>query len=236
MRTTLLILFGVFSVISLNACVAVDYDRSAKPVVFIDQPVTRPELQVAIRPEGPPPRELKALFVPFRVLLDAPCCTSLGREVGREVWRRLVAKRVFPVIEYYEAQPWRGGMAAKRLGQALGADIVIGGDVTHFLDGGSLSESALGLRLEAYDVNGGQLIWSMDHAGMLADSPRRDFVLWQTQGRLPDFPLPELITVLADEMATEMKAWHDTAPSLAAKDQAVDPDTPWLSHQEQTIY
>lgn len=50
------------------------------------------------------------------------------------------------------------------LARGMGAELLIGGYITYYFDGGTTGDSRISLQLEVYDVKTGMMLWSMAHA------------------------------------------------------------------------
>jgi len=193
----------------LPACGPVELEGDIREItVEVEELVHRPSNpMIYIRPKGHPDRELTALFFPFRMQQAVQDPFHYGRQVGRVFWQVWLQQEVFKVMEFYNQRPWPGGDAAVAQGRAKGADLVIGGDVTHLMAGGDVGDSRVALRLEIYDVYSGALIWSMAHSGEMVNRGKQDFIFFSKKSAMPNDPLFAIIYALAYDMSIPVKKW-----------------------------
>ncbi|MEG1610416.1 MAG: hypothetical protein RR317_04460, partial [Bilophila sp.] len=159
MRTNLgLLLFFVFTLTGCGEAMhtlsdSVDFDLASQPTVRFDNWVRVSPVQVYVHPDIAPATPPKALFVPFRVTQQMENATSLGHNISRMVWQGWLQHKVLGTIEMAQTnQPYRPDIALA-LGRQRGADLVIGGYITHFIDGGTVGDSVVSIASEAYDVH-----------------------------------------------------------------------------------
>lgn len=197
--------------ILIQGCGPVEIEGDIREVtVEVEEFVMRPTApKVYIKPKDHPDRELTALFFPFRIQQSIENPVHYGRQIGRTFWQIWLEEQVFPVMEFYNKRPWPGGDAAVAQGRAKGADLVIGGDVTHILAGGDIGDSRLALRLEIYDVYSGALIWSMAHSGEMINRGKQDFLFFTKKSSMPNDPLYAIVCALADDMAQPVLQWME---------------------------
>lgn len=73
-------------------------------------------------------------------------------------------------------------------GRRRGAEMVVGGYINHYMDGGSGGTSSLSLALEIYDARTGTLLWSMAQGGLMEARQVHDFYLFSIKERNPGDP------------------------------------------------
>ena len=196
---------------ALAACgyADVEHDLSASPRLRINSFVNRPySPQLYVRPASFPQRPLTAVLLPFHIRQSLDNAEHYGREVARIFWQSWLDQQVFPTLEFMENSPWRGGDAAVAVARAKGADLVVGGDITYFLAGGTVGRSQITLRLEIYDAHSGNLIWSIEQSGMMTNDLTRDYIFFTTQTRLPADPIYAITMALAQDMAEPVIQWQ----------------------------
>ncbi len=193
----------------LQGCGPVEIKADIQEItVDVEEFVYRPyKPKVYLQPKDHPDRELTALFFPFRMQVSLQDARHYGREIGRVFWQVWLSEQVFPVMEYYDKRPWPGGSAAVAQGRAMGADLVVGGDVTQFLAGGDLGDSQVALRLEIYDVHTGALIWSMAHAGVMKNRGTQDYILFRKRSAMPNDPIYAIVHELAWDLTKPVLRW-----------------------------
>lgn len=188
--------------------VEIQGDITENVSVSVEEMVHRPwKAQVYVFPKESPQRPPTAVFFPFliRQQIDSP--DYYGREIGRFFWQEWLAQRVFPVFEYMEHTPWRGGDAAVAAARAKGADYAVGGEVTHMIAGGTLGETQLALRLYIYDAGTGDLVWSLAHSGQMKNRGMQDYVLIKKYSKMPPDPLYAVIRALAIDLSVPVNNW-----------------------------
>ena len=81
--------------------------------------------------------------------------------LSRQIWQVWLSLNAFQTLEYAaEVGPYEPE-SALALARRRGADLVVGGYINHYLDGGSGGTSSLSLSMEIYDARSGVLLWSM---------------------------------------------------------------------------
>lgn len=195
----------------LCSCGPVELEADAREItVEVEELVHRPiRPMIYVQPKKSPDRELTVLFFPFRMRQSVQDPFHYGREVGRAFWQVWLQEKVFPVMEFYEKRAWPGAEAAVAQGRAKGADLVIGGDVTHFMAGGDVGDSRVALKLYIYDVYSGALIWSMAHSGEMVNRGKQDFILFSKKSSMPNDPIYAIIYALAYDMAQPVLDWME---------------------------
>jgi len=98
------------------------------------------------------------------------------------------------------------------LGRQRGADLVVGGYITHYLDGGHTGSSSVSVSIEIWETATGNLLWSLAQGGLLESQLAHDFFLFQVQTRLPIDPPSAILRLLAEEMGTTVHNWAHNVP------------------------
>lgn len=184
---------------------------SQKPSYYLDPYVSKSAVQVHVYPVTDV-GGIKVLFVPFKVVQQMDKPEMVGYSVARTVWHTWAGMDVFDQFEFLaEAGPFRRDLAVA-YARARGADMVVGGYVTHIFAGGNSSDNRLALQVEAYDVSSGLMVWSMAQGGVLSAPKTRDYIIFATKERLPTDPMQVLTTALAADMGKLMKEWTMREP------------------------
>lgn len=182
-------------------------DLTTPGTLYSDSTVYRGEMQVMVHPnvnlEQPP----TALFVPLGLTQDMHDALPVSQGVSRQVWQQFLSEGTFPTLELANMPPPYRADLALPLAQAKGADMMVGGYITYYLDGGQTGTSKISLHLEVYDVKSGDMLWSIAHAGTLPYKPVRDFLLVEVKNRMPADPMSTLIAAVAGDMATLLHMW-----------------------------
>jgi hypothetical protein len=188
-------------------------DAATPLQVQLNNWVRRQEPQIYVRPDISPSSAPTALMVPLRITQEIRDPVSLSRNLSRTFWQAWLARRPFSVLEYaHDALPYEPGRALA-LGKRKGADLVVGGYITHYLDGGHTGSSSVSISIEIWECATGNLLWSLAHAGLLEKQSAHDFYLFQIRTRLPADPPAVILQLLAEEMGKIVSDWaHNTPP------------------------
>lgn len=191
----------------------VDFDLASQPTIHIDNWVRRSPVQVYVYPSGDPAVPPKTLFVPFRMTQRMENATVIGTNVSRIVWQSWLQHEVLDTIEFANTNtPYRTDVALA-LARQRGADMVVGGYVTHILDGGTVSDTVVSISVEAYDVKTGNMIWSMAEGGTMPRSNTSDYLILATKSRMPTDPLAAVISTLGRDMGLKVREWAKGIPA-----------------------
>lgn len=203
----LVVLLGLM----LSACGHVDYqhDFSGIGELQVDEFVQRPDVpNVYVHPQDPPPRELTAIVLPFRMRQSMENSLHYGAEITRIFWQTWLKQQVFPALEFVENAPYRGREVAVTMARNMGADLAIGGEILSYMAGGSVGTSQVTLRVDVYEAYSGALIWSMEHSGLMQNQQVQDYIFFRKRSRLPTDPTYAIIQALAQDMAMPVRQWH----------------------------
>ncbi len=207
--STALLFFGL----GLAGCanqsgpVGVDIDLAGERTVYVNKHVELGPLQVYVHPDGEPPVPPRALFVPLRMTQRMEYAQQTGHNISRLIWQTWLQEQVFPTLEFAAmSTPYRPDLALS-LAARKGADMVVGGYITHFLDGGTMGDTNVSITVEAYDVKTGNLMWSMAQGGRMQRDHVADYLLFAVKTRLPSDPAAAVTTALAADMAVAVRNW-----------------------------
>lgn len=187
-------------------------DRFDMPIagdryIYTDSKVIRGDIQVMVHPnrnlESPP----TALFVPLGITQEMRESNVLSQSISRVVWQSMLEEQTFPVLELANMGPPYRVQMALPIARQMGAQMLVGGYVTYFIDGGTVGDTRVSLQLEVYDVASGDLLWSMAHAGSLPYETKRDYLLFEVKQRMPFDPVGTVVGTLALEMAELLHYW-----------------------------
>jgi len=205
--TVLLPFLGVLA-LGLASC-ALEMDLSGKPTLYVDEWVNRPFMpEIYVRPENTPLQPQRAVFLPFRVRQDVDNAGFIGVELSRVFHQTWLKDRVFDTLAFAEDRVWSGPEEALEYVRRTGADLVVGGEITYLMFGGSAGETSVSLRLSVYDAATGDLIWSMAHAGQMRAGLTGDYILLDKKSRLPAEPVQAVIQALARDMGKPVRRWN----------------------------
>lgn len=184
--------------------------------ITTDAPIFRGPPIISIFPQNTPTAPLSAIVYPMQVTQPTDNPIVLGHALGRILWQTWSLAMVFPTLVYEEGASWPGLPKALARARALDVDLIVRGEVPYFLSGGSKGTTSISMRLEIYEVEGGQRIWVMEHAGRMEPQPRRDFIIATHSRRLPEEPAASILTILACDLAMNVGLWNNNWETLPA--------------------
>ncbi|WP_035250444.1 hypothetical protein [Desulfocurvus vexinensis] len=210
-RPALPLLACLLATLLLGAC-AMEADLANPPVLYVDELVTRAwQPEVFVEPENPPMQPLTAVFFPLRMRPQMANAQPYAEEMSRVFWQAWLRERVFPALAFAQGETWRTPAQAMAVADGS-ADLIVGGEITHVMFGGSSGTTQVSVRLEVYDAAAGTLLWSMAHAGEMRNAQTRDFIILTKKSRLPAEPVQAIMTALAQDLAVPVKAWNHGQP------------------------
>lgn len=182
-------------------------DLSTPGTLYSNSKIYQGDIQVMVHPninlEQPP----TALFVPLGLTQAMSDSMAVSQGVSRQVWQQFLQRGTFSALELADmAPPYRVDLALP-LARQKGADMMVGGYITYYLDGGQTGNTKISLQLEVYDVKTGEMLWSIAHAGLLPHQTTRDFYLVEVKSRMPADPMASVIAAVAGDMAELLTMW-----------------------------
>jgi len=174
-----------------------------------DAPVERNQPSILLHPTNTPGSPLTALAYPMRVTQPISNPVVLGRALGRVFWQTWSQAKVFPTLIYEEEAEWPGLARALAAARARDVDLVIRGEIPYYLDGGSKGSSSVSLRVEIFDVEAGQRVWLLEHAGRMEPQPRRDYIVAYHNRRMPESPIFSIMTLISCDLAMYVGHWNN---------------------------
>lgn len=174
---------------------------------------------VYMAPTGVLGHRPRALFVPFRVVQQIANPVTFGEMLSRQFWQVWLSLNAFHTLEYASSSGPYTPARALALAKARGAELVVGGYINEYLDGGNSGISTVSLAVEVYDVRSGKQVWSMAQAGLMEARQKHDFYLFAIHERNPGDPPGFIVRSIAWDMGHKILAWVDpdavpTSPSL----------------------
>jgi hypothetical protein len=195
----------------------VDFSMGGARAIYWDEWVRKAEPQIFVSPDQAPDNPPTAVFMPFRVTQQMEHANSVGYNLSRIVWQTWLQHGVLPAIEFADgAPPYRPDLALA-YGRQRKADLVIGGTINYFHDGGTVGDSAVSLSLEIYDVSSGNMLWSLGQAALMQSAKVNDYLLFATRSRMPTDPATACLTAVAGDLARMVRAWAYNAPPGGGK-------------------
>ena len=184
-------------------------DFSTPFQVQVNNFVRRQPPAVYVAPRESLNRRPRALFVPLRMVQQIADPVSFSTMFSRQIWQVWLSLNAFQTLEYAaDAGPYEPSRAMA-LARRRGAEMVVGGYINHYMDGGSGGTSSLSLALEIYDARTGTLLWSMAQGGLMEARQVHDFYLFSIKERNPGDPAGFIARSLAWDMGRQVLAWVD---------------------------
>lgn len=179
--------------------------------VLTDNFVRRQPPAVYVQPESPLGHRPRALFVPLRAVQQVTDAVTFSDMLSRQVWQIWLSQGAFNTLEY---APYAGPFNRDRalaLARRKGAEILVGGVINHYMDGGANGESSVSLGMEVYDVKTGNMIWSIAQGGMMEPEQKHNFYLFEITERNPADPSGLITRTLAWDMGNLIRKWVNPA-------------------------
>lgn len=184
-------------------------DFSTPIQIQTDNFVRRQPPAVYVSPQGPAAKRPRALFVPLRMVQQIGNASTFSDMLSRQIWQIWLSQNAFQALEYApDAGPYEP-QRALAVARNRGAELMVGGYINHYMDGGSGGESSLSLAMEVYDVKTGVLLWSMAQGGLMEARQVHDFYLFSIKERNPLDPSGLIARTLAWDMGREILYWVD---------------------------
>lgn len=186
-------------------------DFSAPFQILTDNFVRRQPPAVYVQPQAPIGHRPRALFVPLRAVQQIGNAVTFSDLLSRQIWQVWLSQGAFQTLEYApQAGPFDRNRALA-LARQKGAEVLVGGVINHYMDGGSGGESSVSLGIEIYDVKTGNLIWSLAQGGLMDKQKKHDFYLFTITERNPADPSGLITRSLAWDMGNLVKKWVNPA-------------------------
>lgn len=182
-------------------------DLAAPIQVLTDNFVRRQKPAVYVRPQGPLDHKPTALFVPLRMVQQINNAVTFSDMLSRQIWQVWLSLGIFQTLEF---DPHAGPFDRARalaIARQKHAEVLVGGYINHYMDGGSGGSSSITLAIEVYDVKTGNLIWSITQSGMMEKEKKHDFYLFTINERNPADPSGLIARSLAWDMGKIVQKW-----------------------------
>lgn len=179
--------------------------------VLADNFVRRQPPAVYVQPDAPLGHRPRALFVPLRMVQQVNNAVTFSDMLSRQIWQVWLSQNAFNTLEY---APYAGPFNRDRalaLARRKGAELLVGGVINHYMDGGNGGESSVSLGMEIYDVKTGNLIWSIAQGGLMEPEKKHNFYLFEVTERNPADPSGLITRSLAWDMGQLIRKWVDPA-------------------------
>lgn len=200
------------AVLAIGGCAGAITDKvdpkiTDQSIVYLDQSVALSRLQTYISPADPYIRPLTAVVLPFRVEQHLAHPRLIGRQMAAVLHQTWAQRRLFPTLVIASDQLYRSQDQALRYARSRGADLVITGRITHFMDGGLRASSSISTQVEIFDVRNGAKIWSMAQAGRIQFKGEQDNIFFRADVRMPENPTTVLMQAIGNSMADPLEEW-----------------------------
>lgn len=196
----------------------ININSSGQAEIVLDNWVNTSSIQVYVYPQSPPIEPTKVLFVPFRMTQQIENFLTIGNNISRIIWQNWLQNNIFSTLEFLQTGMAFRSDTALAVAKQKGANLVVGGYITDFIDGGLSGDTRVSIAIEIYDVPTGNLIWSLAQAGSMQAGRVNDYIIFATKTRMPTNPSAAVISILAEDMGKKVKEW--TNPSF--------PESPWF--------
>ena len=184
-------------------------DLTTPGTFYANSTIYRGDIQVMVHPNVNLEKPPTALFVPLGLTQAMRDSLPVSQGISYQVWQQFLQKGTFSTLELASIAPPYRVEAALPLARQMGADMLLGGYITYYLDGGQTGNTKISLQLEVYDTQSGEMLWSIAHAGLLPHQAARDFILFEVKDRMPADPMGAVIAAVAGDMAELLHMWTD---------------------------
>lgn len=178
--------------------------------IQVDNFVRRQPPAVYVSASAPLDHKPRGMFVPLRMMQQlSNNAVTFSDLLSRQVWQVWLGQGAFQTLEFApNAGPFEVNRALA-LARRQGAEVLVGGYINHFMDGGTGGESSLSLTIEVYDVKTGNMIWQISQAGIMEKQNKHDFYLFTINERNPGDPSGLITRSLAWDMGKVIQRWVD---------------------------
>lgn len=197
-------------------------DLSTPLQVRVSNFVRRQPPAIYVRPMEPLGYRPTALFVPLRAVQQIRDPVSFSAMFSRQVWQVWLSLNAFATLEYDAKSGPFEPQRSLALARARGADMLVGGYINHYMDGGSGGTSSLSLAIEVYDAKSGTLLWSMAQGGLMDARQVHDFYLFSVTEVNPEDPSGLIARALAWDMGRQVLGWVDPGNPAARESSWTD--------------
>ncbi len=207
LATMIVSIFGLTGCFGNNLSSSTHGEMATPYHMTYDAAVNVSPIRVYVQPNIAPAEELRGLFVPLRVTQNISQHLSISRALSRQLWQVWLAQRGFAALEYDDRLVPHRVEDALALARARGANILVGGYITHYLDGGTVGDSQVSIQMELYEVATGTLLWSMGQGGSIDKQQAIDYYLVGVQARMPADPVGLTARSLGYDMGAKVARW-----------------------------
>ncbi len=203
----LVLCLGLCACATSNTTVGMNGEMATPYHVTNDAQVDVSPIRVYVQPNGPPIDPLRGLFVPLRVTQDIASPRNISHNVSRQIWQVWLAQKSFQALEYNDSAIPFQVSDALALAKSRGANVLVGGYITHFMDSGTAGTSSISMQIEMYEVETGALLWSMGQGGSISKEQATDLFLVGFQERMPADPMGLTARSVGYDIGMKIKQW-----------------------------
>lgn len=189
----------------------VDLDLAATPTLYVDSSIYTGEIMVTVHPNINLEERPTALFVPLGLTQKLHDSAPVSHGISRQIWQQFLREETFSTLELADMEPPYRADLAVPLARRMGADMLVGGYITYYYDGGMNGDTRISVQLEVYDARNGDLLWSLAHAAELPYRAKKDFLVLETRSRMPIDPVGAVTARLGSDMARLLHMWTEPA-------------------------
>ncbi len=184
------------------------HGETATPLhVISDARVTVSPIRVYVRPDISPTTPLKGLFVPLRVTQDMASPKNLSYNLSRQIYQVWLAQKAFVALEYNDYNIPFQVSDALALARSKGANVLIGGYISNFLDGGTVGTSTVSIQIEMYEVATGSMIWSLAQGASIEKKQAVDLFTTGYQERMPEDAAGLMVRSVGFDIGDRIARW-----------------------------
>ena len=187
----------------------IDADLSQGIRIYHNAKVYLSDLQINVAPNRALETKPTALFVPLGLVQSNIDHYGISYGVSRILWQQLLAEQTFKILEFSEVPPPNRVEHAIQGAKALGAQFLVGGYITHFIDGAGVGDSKIAIQIEVYDANTGLLLWAINQSGVLPYKTDKDNIFFTVHNRMPIDAMSTLVSAVGTDIAKHLHRWTD---------------------------
>lgn len=186
-----------------------EFDLEQGMRVYKEAGIYTGEIMTRIHPTANLEEKPTALFVPLGLVQNNRDHEAISRGVSRLIYESFLQEETFAALEYNDAViPYRTEDMLP-LAREKGAEYLIGGLINQYYDGTNTGDSRFAMQLFVYQADSGDLMWSVNHSGVLPYKPVADYGLFKVKSRMPVNSMTTLISAVGDELARLLHYWTD---------------------------
>ncbi len=193
------------------------FDTQQGALFTMSNRVVRNNQVVTVHPnvnlEAPP----TALFVPLGITQETLNPNQISQGLSQIIWQQFLQSGAFSVLEFAQMNPPHRVENALYYAKQKGAEFLVGGYITYYFDGATMADTQLSIIIQVYDVDNGNMLWSIAHAGLLPYEKTRDFVLFKVDTAMPFDPAYVVASALGMDVASLIKMWTDPTSTKSEK-------------------